>query len=326
MSIRYWLRYFFIISFYVFVNVVQLYCNSGSYLDTTNNENMETVPCEQDYIQYEDKADHSSYNKQSIPSEPEYQWTFSSDCFPGWDVLNEGLQLGCFTGVVNNNEFEVVIVRINPYYYDFSLHMASQNGRAFSLYDWSRRHNLDVAINASMYLTDGFTSTGYLRNADHINNRRIASKFGAFFVADPHNPNLPSANILDRDIDNWEEIIPQYRIVIQNFRLISADRKLLWRSKNIAHSIAAVARDGEGCLLFIHTRYPMSDSNFGELLLSLPIDIRVVMYVEGGSQAGLFLRSPAFTRLWIGKHPVDILDIDHTSSLLPNIIGVRRKK
>ncbi|MEI3478052.1 MAG: hypothetical protein V8Q84_01855 [Bilophila sp.] len=62
---------------------------------------------------------------------------------------------------------------------------------SLSLGEWARRKDLVAAINASMYLPDGVTSTGYLRAGDVINNGRIASLFGAFFVAGPDAGDLP---------------------------------------------------------------------------------------------------------------------------------------
>lgn len=256
-----------------------------------------------------------------------YQWDFDLDNIPKWQLLEHGLWLGKFPGVTKAGEvFEVVMLKINPQYYDFSLHMASQTGRAFSLQDWSNTYELSAVINASMYLPDGVTSTGYLRNHEHTNNAHIGKRLGAFFVASPYNSTLPNADLLDRTSDNWEILLPQYKIVVQNYRVISANRQCLWSTKKVIHSIAAVARDGKGYLFFIHTRYPISDVDFGNLLLSLPIDIRIVMYVEGGSQAGLLINTSNFKQLWMGKHPVNILSINNTSIPIPNVIGIKKRK
>lgn len=254
------------------------------------------------------------------------QRSFELQDIPEWEMLDNGLQLAKFPVITETGErFEVIIVKIDPHFYSFTLHMASQTGKALSLYDWSIKYGLHAVINASMYLPDGITSTGYLRNEQHINNGHIASRFGAFFVADPYNPLLSDADLLDRTIDDWENLLPQYKVVIQNYRVISASRQPLWSSTKLSHSIAAVARDGEGSLFFIHSRYPMSEQDFCNLLLLLPIDIRIVMYVEGGSQAGLLINTPKYKQLWMGKHPADILNFDNTSIPVPNVIGIKRK-
>ena len=64
---------------------------------------------------------------------------------------------------------------------------------------------------------------------------------------------------------------------------------------------SAVGRDGTGAILFILCREPITGVDFGALLLALPIDVRVVMYTEGGSLAGLFLRTPVRSQIWLGR-------------------------
>ena len=164
---------------------------------------------------------------------------------------------------------------------------------------WATRKGLIAATNASMYLPDGVTSTGYLRTGETVNNGRVVSKFGAFFVAGPDSPDLPGADLLDRSTDDWENLLPHYSMVVQNYRMISADRRLLWKPGGPKHSISAVGRDGTGAILFILCREPITGVDFGALLLALPIDVRVVMYTEGGSLAGLFLRTPVRSQIWL---------------------------
>ncbi|WP_300848218.1 hypothetical protein [uncultured Bilophila sp.] len=65
--------------------------------------------------------------------------------------------------------------------------------------------------------------------------------------------------------------------------------------------------------------------DFGKLLLDLPLDVRVVMYTEGGSQAGLLVHTPVRRQLWMGRSLPDFLSGGHQGAPLPNVIGVRRK-
>lgn len=123
---------------------------------------------------------------------------------------------------------------------------------------------------------------------------------GRFFVAGPDSPDLPGADLLDRSTDDWENLLPHYSMVVQNYRMISSDRRLLWKPGGPKHSISAVGRDGTGAILFILCREPITGVDFGALLLALPIDVRVVMYTEGGSLAGLFLRTPVRSQICWG--------------------------
>lgn len=85
-----------------------------------------------------------------------------------------------------------------------------------------------------------------------------------------------------------------------------------------------MGRDGTGAILFILCREPITGVDFGALLLALPIDVRVVMYTEGGSLAGLFLRTPVRSQIWLGRS-CGVLGRKPRGLPLPNVIGVRRK-
>ena len=220
--------------------------------------------------------------------------------------------------------FSLVAVRINPEYFDFVLCSAGRDKEgARTLREWSEKYKLSVVINASMYLPDGLTSTGYMRSGDYINNKRIVQRFGAFFAAQPDDPDLPRATILERDTDIWRELLSHYSVVIQNYRIISSGRRILWSPGGPLYSISAVATDGTGNILFLHSREPVEAYSFAQHLLHLPLDIRTVMYVEGGGQAGLLVRSQKLEREHQGRNAVDFLVSGNRTVLLPNVIGAK---
>lgn len=101
-----------------------------------------------------------------------------------WTELEPGLSFGEFQ--LNESETRLSALRIDPDRFDFVLCAASRDGRpARALNDWGEQYDLTAAINASMYLPDNSTSTGYMRHGEHVNNKRLAQRFGAFFVAGP---------------------------------------------------------------------------------------------------------------------------------------------
>lgn len=188
---------------------------------------------------------------------PPPRWVFET--LPPWEKLEEGLQLGLFSAQFDGGDpFEVVFLRIDPAYFDFTVETASSEKQSLPLEAWATRKGLIAATNASMYLPDGVTSTGYLRTGEIVNNGRVVSKFGAFFVAGPDSPDLPGADLLDRSTDDWENLLPHYSMVVQNYRMISSDRRLLWKPGGPKHSISAVGRDGTGAILFILCREPIT--------------------------------------------------------------------
>ena len=176
-----------------------------------------------------------------------------------------------------------------------------------------------------MYLPDASTSTGYMRQGSHVNNGRVVQRFGAFFVAGPDEPTLPKAAILDRDNPLWRQQMDHYDLVIQNYRMINADRRILWSPGGPHYSISAVAQDGDGQILFMHCRQPVEAYSFAQQVLHLPLNVRTVMYVEGGGQAGLLVRSAALTRELVGLSPSGLLVTGDLRAVLPNVLGARRK-
>lgn len=240
---------------------------------------------------------------------------------PAWNELEPGLEFGEFT------DGDITVLRIDPDRFDFALEMASADGGAARpLGEWAREKDLAAAINASMYLPDGMTSTGYLRGDDHINNPRIAARFGAFFAAGPKREGLPQAMIIDRDMPNFRQLMDDYRLVVQNYRLINAQRRILWQPGGPLYAISAVGQDGAGRILFLHGRTPVEAHAFARKVLELPIDARTVMYVEGGAQAGLVVRTSKLSREITVPHAPSFLATGNLKAPLPNVLGVRKKR
>ncbi len=244
-----------------------------------------------------------------------------------WQNLEPGLEYASIP-LQKDLHAQLEVLRFSPKYFDFILHSISQNNaHPQTLSQWAQKNQLVAAINASMYLPDGRTSTGYMRIHEHENNKRIAKAFGVFFLAQPtdHKAGLPSAMLLEKSTSDFEKFLQKYAIVVQNYRLISAQGKILWTAKGQKHSIAAVGMDKQGHILFLHCRQPIEPSVFAAELLRLPLKLGPVMYVEGGAQAGMVLRHEQKEQFWGGRHPADIF-MGTVGVALPNILGVVRKK
>ena len=216
-------------------------------------------------------------------------------------------------------------LRFDPEKVDFELLMASEKQMpAMSLKKWAEDYNLLAATNASMYLLDGLTSTGYMRKSAYTNNDRIVKNFSAFFVAKPKVEGLPRAAVLDRTVDNnWEELLPQYDIVVQNYRLMNAEGKPLWSEAAPPYSIAAVAQDKQGRILFLHVAQPLTAYAFAEALAALPLELSRLMYVEGGSQAAMLVNTAELSDVWQGRYGQFIEG--GNASPLPNVLGVKKR-
>lgn len=219
----------------------------------------------------------------------------------------------------------ITALRISPSEFEFMLLMRSKEGDAFTPEEWAKRYNLTALINASMYLPDNTKSTGYMRDKGHINNGFIHNSFGSFFVANPTRSGIPVVDIIDRHKQQHGALLPQYTTVIQNYRLFSASRKPLWPKKARETSIAAVAKDSSGNIVFIHCRTPMTVRKFTKRLLESHLNLVTAMYVEGGPEASMYLRTPQTSRAWAGRYIGDFWNTENKQWILPNVLGIRTK-
>lgn len=230
-----------------------------------------------------------------------------------WQPIDQGLMVQEFpvTGGV------LTAVRIDPRYWRFELGCAQKDKtKPKSVHAWLEEKQFTALINASMFKEDGITSTGYMREGKSVNNPRISSRFGAFFVANPDRESLAQATLLERDIPNLADTLSHYSLVVQNYRLLSENKTVLWPKTGKKHAIAAVAQDKDGHILFLYTNAHMLPADFAKTLLGIPLNIGTTMYVEGGSEAALLFKEGETVHA----------RYSYFEPVLPNILGIRKKE
>lgn len=266
------------------------------------------------------------------------------------------------------------VLKFSPKNFSFNVYSASKQGQsAKTIATWHQQENLVSAINASMFLQDNLTSNGYLRCKDHINNGRIASRLGGFFVAQPKKDllknfpeekkneklqqeekslgsvfesatiDLPNAAIIYKDdIDfsrfthkkevSFTDILDMYDIVIQNFKLFEASDSVSssffkeadqWASDK-RHSIAAIAEDKDGNILFLFVENSISIKEFVKIIRHDPfLNLTRALYLDGGKHAGMTLSFNDTIQNWFSNDSLLLMFLGQVP--LPNIIGVHKK-
>lgn len=217
----------------------------------------------------------------------------------------------------------VSVLRINPDRFSFSLYMASEKGPK-PLADICRDEHFVAAINAGMFLPDGMTSTGYLRQGAHVNNGHMAANFGAFFAAMPRNAKLPRARLIDKTAQGWQNILEEYSLVMQNYRMTTPAGRIIWKPAKRPHSIAALSQDEAGNILFIFCADPVPATEFITALLALPLQAASVMYLEGGSEAAMAINAGNVSEMRTGRHASGLWS-GGARLEVPNVLGVTRR-
>lgn len=243
---------------------------------------------------------------------------------PGWMGVDEGLEFL----VMGDADNAFIVVRIQPDLYDFTLCMSSEEGQALPLKEWAEFQGLRAAINASMYLPDGQTSTGYMQSASHSNNEHIGSRLGAFFVAEPFNPALdPPVAIIEKSDPQWAQRLERYAIRVQNYRLLTKEGVVAWRGdkKGERGSIAAIGQEKDGSILFMVSVHPLTVAEFCDIAQTVAPALERAVYVEGSVKVGLFLQEGNDKHLWLGRKNVLFTPAPEDTAI-PNVIGVIPRK
>lgn len=247
-----------------------------------------------------------------------------------WKTMEPGLDLGTFEANIPSKYSDSLIrvLRIDPKYFEFKLMNASaaQDKKKKSVRDWVKQNGLVAGINASMYQKDFMTSVSLMKTEKHVNSSWF-SKDKTVLVFDPIDKSLPPVQIVDRDCDDFSKIRKQYKTQVQSIRMVSCKQKNVWKRQKRIWSTSAIGWDGSGRILFIHVRSPYSPHDLIDMLLKLPIDLKRAMYVEGGPDAQMFIRSRKKEYEFIGSYSSGSHESDknHIGWPVPNVIGIKRK-
>jgi len=247
-----------------------------------------------------------------------------------WRTLEPGLELAAFevSAAAQPSDASVHVLRIDPSRFALRLLNASAPGQTQPLTakQWCARHGLVAAINASMYQTDYRTSVSLMRSADHTNNPRL-SKDKAVLAFDPHDPSVPPVQIIDRQYQNFDDLSPRYRTLVQSIRMVSLHGSNTWQPQPQKWSTAAIGMDRQGRVLFVHVAAPFNTHDLINTLLALPLDMRNAMYVEGGPEAQLYVHTGVIENEYVGQFDAGIIGAANPHAWpIPNVVGVVRKE
>jgi hypothetical protein len=244
-----------------------------------------------------------------------------------WRTLEPGLEYALFDGPPGAvGDGKIAIVRIDPQVFELRLLNASAPGQGspLSARDWAGRSGASAVINASMYQEDLKTAVSLMRTRAHVNQGRV-SRDRAALVFDSLHAGQPPVWLVDRDCEDLAAATKRYGSVVQSIRLLSCEGKNVWAPSARRFSVAAVGVDGGGRVLFVHARSAWPVHELVDGLMSLPIDLRRAMYVEGGPEAQLFVRGGGAEVERLGAFEGSHAET-RTGWPVPNVIAAVRRR
>ncbi len=247
-----------------------------------------------------------------------------------WRNLEPGLEYAAFPfpRASKVGDSLIRVLRIDPKRFEFQLLNASapEHVRSLTAKEWCQQNGLVAAINASMYQKNRRTSVSLMRTKTHTNNPRL-SKDMTILAFDRQNPDVPLAKIIDRQCEDFDTWKSKYGTLVQSIRMISCKGKNVWSQQPKKWSTAAIGIDCQGRVLFIHVRSPYSTHDLIDILIDLPLELSSAMYVEGGKEAQLYVKSgdQAYEFTGIYETGLDENNIHNRAWSIPNVIGIVKR-
>ncbi|KMQ52742.1 hypothetical protein CHISP_0511 [Chitinispirillum alkaliphilum] len=243
-----------------------------------------------------------------------------------WDTLSNGLELGRALSPLYepSDSAYIHILRIDPAVYSLHLMNAShpEQGQRLTAREWARQEGFTAVINAAMFQRDFLRSVSFMKSNEHTNNSFV-SRDKSFLAFDPLAEKLPEIKIIDRECDDFDHLRNKYGSMVQSIRMLSCTGRNVWQKSERRWSIASVGLDSTGNLLFFHATAPHSVNEFIDVIKDLPISLKRAMYMEGGSQAQLFIQTETRSLEFIGNYSSG--GRAFTVSALPNVLGIMKK-
>jgi uncharacterized protein YigE (DUF2233 family) len=219
------------------------------------------------------------------------------------------------------------MVNVDPERFRFAVYHYRDEGleEPLTILEWQKRTGAIAVVNAGLFREDYSYLGLLLKDGRSLGGRRHAIWQG-LFVAEPVQPGLKKAGILDLSLDRFAEGHPLYREAAQSLMLLDRKRnpRVLRSGKQAYQTV--IGEDGDGRILLIKTTAEVTLWELAECLRERLPMIRQAMAMDGGSSSDLLL----------GAETVGTLKEDRGSSAwqgfvdgsgqrhipLPSVIGV----
>jgi uncharacterized protein YigE (DUF2233 family) len=187
------------------------------------------------------------------------------------------------------------VVAVDPKRFRFRIFHYAGEGlqRPPGIWKWMHLSGALVLFNAGQYYPD-FSYMGLLVSNGVSIRSKLHPSFQALFVAEPRDPTLPPARILDLSMDPFDPQDLRYREVAQSFMLLDRTGRIRVRNSQKVANRTAVGEgtDGRIWIFTTHGGYTLWD--FARLLDSSGLPLKQVMAMDGGYEAQMIIHVGRF--------------------------------
>lgn len=233
-----------------------------------------------------------------------------------WRTLAPGLEHGQSRVTSTIGDRQLHIARIDPAHCRFKLLTAAgTHSQPKTARQWAQEHQLVAAINAAMFRADRLP-VDFAKAEGRVIQPQMSADRSVFVFDDAH------ARLLDTSCETFA--VADHENALQGIRMMSCQGHNVWSQQPRLWSIAALAQDEAGRILFLHARSPLSVHDFIAAVQALPLSLTRAMYLEGGPEATLYVNAGGVEIERFGSYETGFNENDDNSSAwpLPNVIGV----
>jgi len=246
-----------------------------------------------------------------------------------WTSLAEGLAVTVWEpGARCEEASPLLMVKVDPERFRFSTYHFRDEGlpAPVTIQEWQQRTNASLLFNAGLFRED-YSYLGLLFKEGRPLGTKRHPRWQGLFVAEPVEPGLRKAHVLDLAFEPFHEDQPAYREAAQSLMLLDRTGKPRVRQTGKRAHQTVVAENGEGLILLIKTANSVTLRGLADCLREGFPSIRQAMAMDGGSSSDLLIGGELLTPLRNGPAPspwYSLLDGSGTGHItLPAVIGIQ---
>lgn len=244
---------------------------------------------------------------------------------PGLQYASVPLQTKSFVG-----DSKVDVLKIDAQSFEFKLICAAeQKGPSKTADIWAKENKLIALVNAGMFKLEGDlkTCTGFMKNFKYVNNPTLNPSYKNVMVFNAKDSTVPKAQIVDISCQNWKTLQSQYQSFSQGIRMLNCEGKNTWQQDQKKWSMVLLGEDKDKNILFIFVRSPYRVYDFVNHLKGLDLNLKRLMYLEGGPEASLYVDHTKLKLQRMGSYETGFNENDNNREYwqIPNVIGIVRR-
>lgn len=212
-----------------------------------------------------------------------------------WVELRPGMEFGFLSAgqSARSGSDRIACLRLDPVHLRFKVLAAPKGGTGHTARVWRIKSGALAVFNAGQYAAD-LSYLGLLVTGGKARGR-LAARLGALFAAEPRDPTLPLARIIDLRYTPFPTAANPYREAAQSLMLVDRFGAVRVRkSPKVAHR-TLVAEDDQGRIMVMVTEGGHTLWELADFLKRRQLGLREIMCMDGGGESQIDLKVGGFS-------------------------------